>query len=46
MKAVLDPLDEVGGVPVETVERDVDFKDLFAVTHFGGTLDCHLSVEP
>ena len=41
VKAVLDPLDEIGGVPVETVERYVDLKDLLAVAHLGGALDSH-----
>ena len=39
MKAVLDPVDEIGRVPVEAVERDVDLEDLLAIAHFGGTLD-------
>ena len=46
VKAVLDPVDEIGGVPVEAVERDVDLKDLLAVAHLGGALDRDLSVEP
>ena len=39
VKAVLDPVDEIGGIPVEAVERDVDLENLFAVAHLGGALD-------
>ena len=39
VKAILDPVDQIGGVPVEAVERDVDLKDLLAVAHLGGALD-------
>src|SRR4029453_8918743 len=46
VKAVPDPVDKTSRVPVEAVERDVDLKDLLAVTHLRGALDSYWSVEP
>src|SRR4051812_16192390 len=46
MKALLDPVDQIGAVPVETIERYVDLEDLLAVAHFGRPFDRHRSLEP
>src|SRR4029079_9756888 len=46
MKTVLDPVDEIGRVPVETIQRYVDLENLLAVSHLGRALDRHRSLEP
>src|SRR3954452_9563099 len=46
VKTVLDLIDEIFRVPVQPIQRHVDFEDLFAVTHFAGALDGDRSIEP
>ena len=39
MEALLDLVDQRGRIPVETIERHVDLKNLLAIAHLGGAFD-------